>query len=704
MGIPGLNSYLRKEYPEAFVKGSLPWQTAHLYFDLNFVLHQCAGRRDISAASLTEEDVHAFAQDVLTAMLWYIDTLCDQGLEAASITVCMDGPPSVMKFAEQRDRRRSKLSAKADEDISGDDLVSLALTPGTDFMESLSELLLRLIEDAGWSEKLVLPLTLLDAGTPGEGEHKIAKAILESDRREGPSKHVIIGGDADLTVIAVTLVGGMHGDVGVFSEDLFVASKLARAINLFPPQIKATPLARGSLSECMPKGRDGSQHVLTSFRPQAADFAFLSLLGGNDYLAPAVKRPKSGAKSHMDWLLSRYTLARQSFMTAKRSDASGRGCLWEFRIGKPEVISRILWGDDPLPSSAKRLADEEISECEDFILGVLWIVSTFANGIVPSYLSACAAKMSSWRLVEYLCAEPDRARSLSVAYSSDQDLPLSPLTVAACVLPWRGPVFRLLGDASSALLELIQAEFADMYEFETRQDSRQLQWRRENKWANDVSTEKPLGLAFRDMRDFDMKVKALLDVPQQKVCFSDAKVVQLDGGRKRSAPASEEPRPAKRQNADKFDYQAVQQFGERSVGDLVEAFWPEDDVWLPAILLAVHSSRCRISWASDASESSIPRHYVRTLTDIVRTGDSEQVSCGKTVDAPAGTVVETELPPLVGAEVEAFWPADETWLPAVVVGRLIAGTSMLRIAWTLDGTQSDVPLEYVKHRGCPAHE
>lgn len=53
----------------------------------------------------------------------------------------------------------------------------------------------------------------------------------------------------------------------------------------------------------------------------------------------------------------------------------------------------------------------------------------------------------------------------------------------------------------------------------------------------------------------------------------------------------------------------------------------------------------------------------------------------------------------VGEAIEAFWPDDDEWLPASVVA--VSADGSLRIAWAADGSESDVPSEYVRQAGVP---
>lgn len=87
-----------------------------------------------------------------------------------------------------------------------------------------------------------------------------------------------------------------------------------------------------------------------------------------------------------------------------------------------------------------------------------------------------------------------------------------------------------------------------------------------------------------------------------------------------------------------------------SLGDSVEAYWPDDDQWLAAELRAVladDGSLLRIAWAEDGSESDVPGDYVRACVD---TADS----CGSL--AVPGKVVESEEEELWVEDVAASSP------------------------------------------------
>jgi len=188
------------------------------------------------------------------------------------------------------------------------------------------------------------------------------------------------------------------------------------------------------------------------------------------------------------------------------------------------------------------------------------------------------------------------------------------------VLPWRDPVSGLLGEVGPPLFELVQTEFTDLFEFERASDARQIQWSQNGTWAAgwDAHREQPTELALRNLVDFDTKVKQLATAMavRHKVGFSSALCIHAD----QDPEVVEEERPVQiaddGEQEDKQDLSADELAVEHAVGDMVECYWPDDEVWLHAVIQAVyHDGSLTVTWEEDNSESVVPADYVRPLRD-----------------------------------------------------------------------------------------
>ncbi|CAK0883066.1 unnamed protein product, partial [Prorocentrum cordatum] len=299
----------------------------------------------------------------------------------------------------------------------------------------------------------------------------------------------------------------------------------------------------------------------------------------------------------MEWLLPRYKSRGARFMKAAKSVAPGGLKVWEFSIAPPwpDVLADLLAYDGSTAHGAPMAAEQQRT-CEVFLTGVLWTISAFANGLVPSYLTTCCVKVSVWTLIEYLRQAPRRAQALRAPYGADGDAPLCPLAAAACVLPWRLPVLELLGPVGVGVLGLVQEEFPDSFEFESAKDAQQQRWALDQVWEETAwgpGREPPEELVLQDLRAFDARVRELAAdwQAEHKVRFSDG--VLLEPAAAESGPpgqsggeptggsaashAQEEPPAA-------AAAQALPGRTGLAPGDLVEAYWPPEEMWVPARL------------------------------------------------------------------------------------------------------------------------
>merc|ERR1712032_514238 len=76
--------------------------------------------------------------------------------------------------------------------------------------------------------------------------------------------------------------------------------------------------------------------------------------------------------------------------------------------------------------------------------------------------------------------------------------------------------------------------------------------------------------------------------------------------------------PGKRRRVEEHAQDTKNEGSTYESGELVEGFWPDTSVWLPAIFLSVlDDGQINIQWIDDGSESTLPPQNVRRVDDSV---------------------------------------------------------------------------------------
>ncbi|KXN84037.1 5'-3' exoribonuclease 1 [Leucoagaricus sp. SymC.cos] len=184
----------------------------NLHLDFNGIIHQCSHSNDIDAHfRMTEEQIFKL-------VFLYVDHLFAKIRPKKLFFIAVDGVAPRAKMNQQRSRRfravkeaqkrRERAERYRDQlpDEKGFD--SNSVTPGTQFMDTLSERLKfyinkKITEDANWRNVEVI---LSGPDVPGEGEHKIMEYIRFARSQPGydpNTRHCLYGLDADLIMLGL---------------------------------------------------------------------------------------------------------------------------------------------------------------------------------------------------------------------------------------------------------------------------------------------------------------------------------------------------------------------------------------------------------------------------------------------------------------------------------------------------------------------
>jgi 5'-3' exonuclease len=229
MGITGFYQFLQENVPEAFAKININIEQDiyfdHIYFDLNYLLHQCSYNSD--STTMTLKKVETMIKDV-----------CQKFNPLQSINLCADGSAPLAKILLQRERRSND---------SPDNFV-LNFTPGSEFMNTLHEKLNTLKSKLELIYSIKVNIFNLDVG---ESEIKIKSLILKNINKNNFSTHLAVTNDADVVLIM---------SATKFYESIYILTK-NKEQNLV------------SIKTLIDK---------SGINP--LDFCFLNLFLGNDYL------------------------------------------------------------------------------------------------------------------------------------------------------------------------------------------------------------------------------------------------------------------------------------------------------------------------------------------------------------------------------------------------------------------------------------
>jgi 5'-3' exonuclease len=309
MGVPTFFlSILRNKYYKNIHSGVKNGKLNCDYFflDYNGIVYAAYERikKNIEGNNYSKEKIEELIIDEVIRYTKYL--ICEVVKPEKLTYIALDGPAPRAKMVQQRSRRykgyydkiymqNEKKKYKLNNDIVEWDR-SANISPGTDFMEKLSNKLLEIMKVKGFStHNPKMQMLLSNSNVPGEGEHKFLPLIRSMRKKESTknSKIYLYGKDADLIVLATsTHKSNIH---------------VIREVDLQTPEMKKMYESYEFVDVNIDNLRNAFYNDLTrSFENKQFDkiriindYIFLTFLVGNDFVIslPYLKIKKDGLET-----------------------------------------------------------------------------------------------------------------------------------------------------------------------------------------------------------------------------------------------------------------------------------------------------------------------------------------------------------------------------------------------------------------------
>lgn len=259
-GTAGLTRHFREFHSAAWRSAAsakqrehaAPQTADHVCIDMNFILHSCY--------RLAEEPRHVIAKIFAS-----IDDVLRCVSPSQSLVLAFDGPAPFAKLQTQRSRRKSAIK-------------NCLLTPGTDFMNSMENLMLCYALQRIRFKLRNISVYISGPSYPGEGELKILEWIYTTSPPKNESV-MICGCDSDILLQTISLD---QYNCSVLQYGTEFSDSICDANTLFDSIVNTTIQYSKNCGIEVAAITDGSSlmHECCS-RP---DMLLLYLLQGNDYL------------------------------------------------------------------------------------------------------------------------------------------------------------------------------------------------------------------------------------------------------------------------------------------------------------------------------------------------------------------------------------------------------------------------------------
>jgi len=201
MGIPSYFSYIVKNHSNIIRKlSSNPIKVDNLYLDCNSIIYDAVYKMEVT--TMTEDVSNTIISRVIEIIKEYINLLNPTD----SVFIAFDGVAPVAKLEQQRSRRfkslyQNSLSRSIYKNVGPDPWNTTAITPGTNFMKSLDEKILKAFQKP--NDFNLNNIIVSGSNKYGEGEHKIFEYIRNNSIKHADKNTIIYGLDADLIMLSI---------------------------------------------------------------------------------------------------------------------------------------------------------------------------------------------------------------------------------------------------------------------------------------------------------------------------------------------------------------------------------------------------------------------------------------------------------------------------------------------------------------------
>lgn len=286
MGVPGFFLWLIKKYKNDyffFRKDSKLYDVSNInacMIDTNCLLHPQCFKALAENKNIT--DMNTLEDIMIKECIVYLDYVIKFVAPTNLIYIAIDGVAPVAKIKQQRTRRFKSVKTRHLYDNikkkHGKPIDMFwnnsAITPGTVFMNRITQAILKYIEETDFGKVKVI---FSSANTPGEGEHKLLQYIYNNEV-DSNYKYVIYGLDADLIFLSLSAV-----DKEIYlirEENNIKADNKNQRLNY----VSIDKLKECIFREISDLLIDNDVEIKLDMKSIIRDFVFICYFLGNDFL------------------------------------------------------------------------------------------------------------------------------------------------------------------------------------------------------------------------------------------------------------------------------------------------------------------------------------------------------------------------------------------------------------------------------------